>query len=82
MTSRTLFMTLLTGLKAVLLVRTGRKDICVATPMANRAALGTDRVIGQFDDHPHIIGPWFVWLWIGAFTYPPDLQPIVVQKSP
>jgi amino acid adenylation domain-containing protein len=46
----TLFMTLLTGLKALLLVRTGRKDICVATAMANRAQQGTDRVIGQFEN--------------------------------
>lgn len=46
----TLFMTLLTGLKAVLLVQTGRKDICVATAMANRAPPGTDRVIGQFEN--------------------------------
>jgi len=46
----TLFMTLLTGLKAVLLARTGRKDICVATPMANRLLPGADRVIGQFEN--------------------------------
>ena len=46
----TLFMTLLTGLKAVLLARTGRKDICVATAMANRSQPGTDRVIGPFEN--------------------------------
>jgi amino acid adenylation domain-containing protein len=45
-----LFMTLLTALKAVLMVRTERKDICVATAMANRAPPGTDRVIGQFEN--------------------------------
>jgi amino acid adenylation domain-containing protein len=46
----TLFMTLLTGLKALLLVRTGRHDICVATAMANRAQPDTDRVIGPFEN--------------------------------
>jgi amino acid adenylation domain-containing protein len=46
----TLFMTLLTGFKAALLVRTGRKDICVATAMANRTQPGTDRVVGQFEN--------------------------------
>ena len=44
----TLFMTLLTGFKTLLLARTGRNDICVATPMANRSQLGTERVIGPF----------------------------------
>jgi amino acid adenylation domain-containing protein len=46
----TLFMTLLTGLKAVLLARTGRKDICVATAMANRSQPSTNRVIGPFEN--------------------------------
>ena len=46
----TLFMTLLTGLKALLVVRTGRNDICVATAMANRSQPGTDRVIGPFEN--------------------------------
>jgi amino acid adenylation domain-containing protein len=46
----TLFMALLTGLKAVLVARTGRKDICVATAMANRSQPGTDRVIGPFEN--------------------------------
>jgi hypothetical protein len=46
----TLFITLLTGLKALLLARTGCKDICVATAMANRSQPGTDRVIGQFEN--------------------------------
>ena len=42
----TLFMTLLTGFKSLLLARSGRNDICVATPMANRSQLRTERVIG------------------------------------
>jgi acyl-CoA synthetase (AMP-forming)/AMP-acid ligase II/acyl carrier protein/NRPS condensation-like uncharacterized protein len=42
----TLFMSLLAGLKALLLTRTGQTDICVATSMANRAQLQTERVIG------------------------------------
>jgi acyl-CoA synthetase (AMP-forming)/AMP-acid ligase II/NRPS condensation-like uncharacterized protein/acyl carrier protein len=42
----TLFMILLAGLKALLLARTGRNDICVATSMANRSQLQTERVIG------------------------------------
>ena len=46
----TLFMTLLTGLKAVLLARTGRNDICVATAMANRSQPDSDRVIGPFEN--------------------------------
>jgi hypothetical protein len=44
----TLFMTLLTGLQALLLKRTGRHDICVATNMANRSSPGTERTIGPF----------------------------------
>ena len=44
----TLFMTLLTGFKTLLLLRSGRNDICVATTMANRSQLGTERVIGPF----------------------------------
>jgi non-ribosomal peptide synthetase component F len=46
----TLFMTLLTGLKTLLVVRTGRSDICVATAMANRSQPNTDRVIGLFQN--------------------------------
>ena len=46
----TLFMTLLAGLKAVLVIRTGRTDICVATATANRSQPGTDRVIGLFQN--------------------------------
>jgi acyl-CoA synthetase (AMP-forming)/AMP-acid ligase II/acyl carrier protein len=42
----TLFMTLLAGLKALLLARTGQDDICVATSMANRSQLQAERVIG------------------------------------
>jgi hypothetical protein len=42
----TLFMTLLTGFKALLLARTGCNDICVATAMANRSQLRTERLIG------------------------------------
>jgi acyl-CoA synthetase (AMP-forming)/AMP-acid ligase II/acyl carrier protein len=42
----TLFMTLLTGLKTLLLARSGRGDICIATSMANRSQLRTERVIG------------------------------------
>ncbi|KGT76054.1 thioester reductase [Bradyrhizobium japonicum] len=41
-----LFMTLLAGFKTLLLARTGRKDICVATAMANRSQLRTERIIG------------------------------------
>jgi len=43
----TLFMTLLAGFKTLLL-RSGRNDICVATMMANRSQLRTERVIGPF----------------------------------
>jgi len=46
----TLFMTLLTGLKAVLMARTGRNDICVATAMANRSQPDADRVVGLFEN--------------------------------
>ena len=44
----TLFVTLLAGFKALLLLRSGRKDICVATAMANRAQPGAQNVIGPF----------------------------------
>lgn len=44
----TLFMSLLTGFKTLLLLRSGRNDICVATLMANRSQLRTERVIGPF----------------------------------
>lgn len=42
----TLFMTLLAGFKTLLLARSGRNDVCVATAMANRSQLRTERVIG------------------------------------
>jgi acyl carrier protein/NRPS condensation-like uncharacterized protein len=44
----TLFMTLLTCFKTLLLLRSERNDICVATTMANRSQPGTERVIGPF----------------------------------
>ena len=44
----TLFMTLLAAFKALLLLRSGRNDICVATAMANRIQPGTESVIGPF----------------------------------
>jgi len=46
----TLFMCLLTGLKALLLSRTSRTDISVATAMANRAQPDTDRIVGPFEN--------------------------------
>lgn len=46
----TLFMCLLTGLKALLLARTGRTDIVIATAMANRAHPDTDRIVGPFEN--------------------------------
>jgi amino acid adenylation domain-containing protein len=42
----TLFMTLLAGFKILLMARSGRSDVCVATAMANRSLLSTERVIG------------------------------------
>jgi acyl-CoA synthetase (AMP-forming)/AMP-acid ligase II/acyl carrier protein len=42
----TLFMTLLTGFKALLLARSGRNDICVATTVANRSQPRLERLIG------------------------------------
>jgi hypothetical protein len=44
----TSFVTLLAGFKALLRLRTGRNDICVATLMANRAQPGAESVIGPF----------------------------------
>ncbi|WP_027532798.1 non-ribosomal peptide synthetase [Bradyrhizobium sp. WSM3983] len=46
----TLFMCLLTGLKALLLTRTGRTDISVATAMANRAQPDTEGIVGPFEN--------------------------------
>ena len=42
----TVFMTLLAGFKTLLLARTRRSDICVATAMAGRSHPGTERMIG------------------------------------
>jgi acyl-CoA synthetase (AMP-forming)/AMP-acid ligase II/acyl carrier protein len=44
----TLFMSLLAGFKTLLLLRSGRNDICVATLMSNRSQLTRERVIGPF----------------------------------
>ncbi|MEK9281567.1 MULTISPECIES: non-ribosomal peptide synthetase [unclassified Bradyrhizobium] len=46
----TLFMALLTGVKALLLARTGRTDISVATAIANRTEPDTDGIIGPFEN--------------------------------
>ena len=46
----TLFIGLLTGLKALLLLRTGRTDLCIATAMGNRSRTDMDRVIGPFEN--------------------------------
>jgi non-ribosomal peptide synthetase component F len=43
-------MTLLTGFKTMLLARTGRNDICVATAMANRSQQRTERTIGPLEN--------------------------------
>jgi acyl-CoA synthetase (AMP-forming)/AMP-acid ligase II/acyl carrier protein len=44
----TRFMSLLAGFKTLLLLKSGRNDICVATSMANRCRPRTERVIGPF----------------------------------
>jgi acyl-CoA synthetase (AMP-forming)/AMP-acid ligase II/acyl carrier protein len=44
----TRFMSLLAGFKTLLLIKSGRNDICVATSMANRRQPRTERVIGPF----------------------------------
>jgi condensation domain-containing protein/phosphopantetheine binding protein len=46
----TLFMTLLAGFKTMLLSRSGRDDICVATLMANRSQPSQERVIGPLEN--------------------------------
>ena len=46
----TLFMTLLTGFKALLMVRSGRHDLCISTTMANRSQPRTERAIGPFSN--------------------------------
>ncbi len=43
-------MALLAGFKTMLLARTGRGDICVATTMANRTQQWTERVIGPVEN--------------------------------
>jgi amino acid adenylation domain-containing protein len=45
-----LFMTLLAGFKAMMLARSGRDDICVATAMANRSQQNTERVVGLLEN--------------------------------
>jgi acyl-CoA synthetase (AMP-forming)/AMP-acid ligase II/acyl carrier protein len=42
------FMSLLAAFKTLLLLHSGRTDICVATLIANRAQMGRQRVIGPF----------------------------------
>ena len=46
----TLFMTLLAGFKAMLLARSGRNDICIATAMANRSQQRMGCVIGPLEN--------------------------------
>ena len=46
----TVFIVLLTALKAVLLSRYGQGDICIATPMANRSRPRTENVLGPFEN--------------------------------
>ena len=46
----TLFTTLLTGFKILLMTRCGRTDICVATAMANRSEVRTERTVGLFEN--------------------------------
>jgi acyl carrier protein/NRPS condensation-like uncharacterized protein len=44
----TMFMSLLAVFKTLLLLRSGRTDICVATLISNRAQLNRERVVGPF----------------------------------
>jgi amino acid adenylation domain-containing protein len=44
------FVTLLAGFKVLLMAKSGRTDICVATAMANRSALATERTIGLLEN--------------------------------
>jgi acyl-CoA synthetase (AMP-forming)/AMP-acid ligase II/acyl carrier protein len=46
----TSFMTLLAGFKALLMVRSGRNDLCIATTMANRSQPLTERAVGPFSN--------------------------------
>jgi non-ribosomal peptide synthetase component F len=55
-----LFMTLLTGFKALLLARSGREDLCIATAMANRSHPQTERVIGP------LVNTTLIRTWITA----------------
>jgi non-ribosomal peptide synthetase component F len=41
---------LLTAFKVLLLARSGRNDICIATAMANRSDLRTERLIGPLEN--------------------------------
>ena len=52
----TLFMTLLAGFKALLLLRTGRNDICVATTYGQSLIAGDgahDRPVREYRAHPY-----------------------------
>lgn len=46
--SATIFMTLMAGFKALLMIRSGHSDLCIATTMANRSQPQTEGVIGPF----------------------------------
>jgi amino acid adenylation domain-containing protein len=46
----TLFMTLLAGFKTMLLARNARRDICIATIMANRTELWTEGLVGPLEN--------------------------------
>lgn len=46
----TLFMGLLTALNALLLMQTGRRDICIATSMANRTQPAMERIVGPLEN--------------------------------
>ncbi|MGJ4946786.1 amino acid adenylation domain-containing protein [Bradyrhizobium sp. HKCCYLS20291] len=46
----TLFMALLAGFKAMLALRTGRRDVCVGTTMANRVERWTERIVGPVEN--------------------------------
>ena len=46
----TLFMVLLAGLKALLLDEFGQRDICIATPMANRSQPNTESMVGLIEN--------------------------------
>ncbi len=50
MENSTAFITMLAGLKVLLLSKFGRNDICVATPMANRSRPNTQDVMGLIEN--------------------------------